>query len=148
MTERELQKLRRVELLEMLLELSKENERLTQEIGTLRAAAEDRRIDLEKAGSIAEASLAMSGVFRAAQDAADLYLASIQTQNAEYEARGQRMLEETQARCQRMLDDAQREIDARWQKLYEQMDTLKISIPSLGQVMWKDDSPEGENLGV
>lgn len=81
MTERELKKLSRVELLEMLLALSKENEGLTREVETLRAAQEDRRIFLENAGSIAEAALAINGVFQAAQAAADLYLESVKAQN-------------------------------------------------------------------
>ena len=49
----------------------------------LRRQLEDRRIRLEKTGSIAEAALALSGVFEAAQKAADLYIQSVRDYSAE-----------------------------------------------------------------
>ena len=43
-----------------------------------------RRIELEKAGSIAEASLRLNGVFEAAQKAADQYLENLRRLSAEH----------------------------------------------------------------
>lgn len=77
-TDKELRKLKRVELLEMLVEQSKEVERLKVELESTRAQLEERRILIEKAGSIAEAALQLNGVFAAAQAAADQYLSNIQ----------------------------------------------------------------------
>lgn len=77
MTDKELRKLKRVELLEMLVSLSEENEQLRKENEELREALSRKEICIEQSGSIAEASLKLSGVFEAAQRAADLYLENI-----------------------------------------------------------------------
>ena len=69
MTEKELRRLSRTDLLEMLLEQSKEVQRLQQEL-------EETKQKLE-AGSIAEAALRINKVFEAAQQAADQYLENI-----------------------------------------------------------------------
>lgn len=155
MNERELKKLSRVELLEMLLDLSKENEGLTAQVEALRRDLEDRRIDLEKAGSIANAALALNGIFEAAQAAADQYLVSVRAKaeengpvpvEAEYEAQAQRMLEETQAKCDAMLAEAQEQIDRRWQRLLEQIDALHLSSPELEELLRGAKAPEGEEV--
>lgn len=77
MTKKELKRMSRVELLELLLEIDQENERLSEENKKLRAQLNARRIQLEQAGSIAEAALALNHVFEVAQSAADQYLESI-----------------------------------------------------------------------
>lgn len=123
MTEKEFSKLRRRDLLELLLSQIQEDDRLERkvsammnritsqektlnrlkdklnekdaqleklkgrldekdrEIGmlqeTLESERSSRRIELDEAGSIAEAALKLSGVFEAAQDAADRYMENI-----------------------------------------------------------------------
>ena len=77
MTERELKRLRRTDLLEILLELSRENEQLKKDLAEAREQLEDRRILLDEAGSIAEASLKLNGVFEATQKACQEYLDNI-----------------------------------------------------------------------
>lgn len=80
MTEKELRRLSRMDLLEMLLEQSREVERLQKELETVKKQLEDRRIMEQEAGSIAEASLRLNKVFEAAQQAADQYLENIRNQ--------------------------------------------------------------------
>lgn len=77
MTEKKLKKLTRMELLEMLIDQSREVERLRGELEEAKKALEDKKINIEKSGSIAEAALALSGIFEKAQEAADLYIANI-----------------------------------------------------------------------
>lgn len=77
MTDKEVKKLNRAELLEVLLEQSREIERLRAENQELKIQLEDRRIQLASAGSIAEAALRLNGVFEAAQRAADEYLDNV-----------------------------------------------------------------------
>ncbi len=74
MTDREMKRLSRRELLELLLEERRENERLSAELREANERLGSRQIDLESAGSIAEAALRLNGVFAAAQAAADQYL--------------------------------------------------------------------------
>lgn len=78
MTDKELRKLSRPELLEMLLFQSKEVERLKNELDEANRKLEDRRICLKESGSIAEAALKLNNIFEVAQRAADQYLESIE----------------------------------------------------------------------
>lgn len=78
MTDKELHKLKRSELLELMLEQSKEITRLKEELNVSEKKRKDRELTLENIGSIAEASLALSQVFTEAQRAADLYLENIE----------------------------------------------------------------------
>lgn len=77
MTDRELKKLSRAGLLEILLAQSKEIERLQNEIDLLNEKLEDKELVMSCSGSIAEASLKINGVFEAAQKAADQYVNSV-----------------------------------------------------------------------
>lgn len=77
MTEHELRKLSRLDLLELLLKQMEENEQLRAELEEARKQLESREILIENAGSIAQASLQLSRVFEAAQMAADVYLENV-----------------------------------------------------------------------
>ena len=77
MTGRELKKLSRAELLELLLEESRENERLRGQLKKAEELLASKTIKIENAGSIAEAALALNDVFDAAQKAAFQYLENV-----------------------------------------------------------------------
>ena len=77
MTDKELHRLRRDELLEILLGQQKEIDRLTAALAEAEEKLKDREIKIMNAGSIAEASLALTEVFAQAQRAADLYIDNI-----------------------------------------------------------------------
>lgn len=77
MTDRDLRKLSRAELLELLLEESRENERLRARLKRANERLADRRIQIESAGSIAEAALRLNDVFEAAELAAQQYLENV-----------------------------------------------------------------------
>lgn len=81
MTDKELRKLSRAELLEMLLIQSKEVERLRSELDETNRKLNDKKILLENSGSIAEAALKLNKVFEVAQTAADQYLENIKQLN-------------------------------------------------------------------
>lgn len=67
MTDKELRKLNRSALLEMLVEQSRENDRLRAQVDELQRLLSDRQLKINQAGSIAEASLQLNQVFEAAQ---------------------------------------------------------------------------------
>ena len=81
MDTKDLKKLKRGDLLELLVEISEENDRLKAENADLKEKLEDKFLIMNKAGSIAEASLRLNQVFETAQAAADQYLASIRDIN-------------------------------------------------------------------
>lgn len=77
MTDKELHRLKRSELLELMLEQSREIERLKRKLKQAEAKLQSREIMIEEAGSIAEAALQLNGVFQAAEQAAAQYLENI-----------------------------------------------------------------------
>lgn len=87
MTEKELLKLKRSEMLEIMLAQSREIDELRKELEETKAALEDRRIRVRKAGSLAEASLQLTNIFEEAQKAADLYVENIRRRALQKEAR-------------------------------------------------------------
>lgn len=74
MTDKELRRLSRSELLEMLIAQTEENRQLKIKLERAEAQLRDRRIAVEKAGSLAEAALQLNRVFDAVDKAAQQYL--------------------------------------------------------------------------
>lgn len=83
MEQKELRKLRRVDLLELLVTQAKENEQLRQQVQKLQAELNSRKILVEKAGSIADASIALNKLFETAQATANQYLENIKRMEQE-----------------------------------------------------------------
>lgn len=83
MTDKELKRLKRVDLLELLLAQSRENDRLRAELEETRRKLDAKELVLEQAGSIAEAALRLNKVFETAQAAADQYILSVKAQVGE-----------------------------------------------------------------
>ncbi len=77
MTEKELKKLNRQELLEILLAQSKMIDRLQAKLKDANEKLAERELKISEAGSIAEASLVLNHIFEDAQKAADQYLENI-----------------------------------------------------------------------
>lgn len=85
MTEKELKRLSRKELLQMMILQAEENERLRAELDQLRQQLKENRIMMNNAGSIAEVSMELHKVFDAAQAAADTYLENIRRMHSRQE---------------------------------------------------------------
>ena len=77
MTDKQLRKLRRTDLLAIMIDQQKEIERLNEEVERLNKELEESRINIARAGSIAQASFAISDIFEEAQKVADSYLANV-----------------------------------------------------------------------
>lgn len=76
-TQLQLQKLKKKELLEIMLKQGEEIDALRTRVAELEAKLEQREFNLERAGSIAEASLQVTDIFREAEEAAKIYLENI-----------------------------------------------------------------------
>ncbi|HAE16944.1 MAG TPA: hypothetical protein DCG51_10405 [Erysipelotrichaceae bacterium] len=97
--ENRLKKLRREELLDILLEIEKENEALAAENASLKQQLEEKTVVLEQAGTLAEASAGMGGLFDAAQKTADSYLENVRRLCERRETRSKKMIEDTKQLC-------------------------------------------------
>ena len=109
MTDKQLRKLSRTELLELLLEQTQEVERLQNLCDRAIKQLENRRLVLDETGSIAMASLQLNGVFESAQKAADQYLYNVQQMTEEKQRRLEQMEARTREKCDQMLEDARQE---------------------------------------
>lgn len=102
MTERDLKKLSRADLLEILLEQSRENERLQSELEEAHEKLADRTLKIDQAGSLAEAALQLNGVFEAAQAACLQYSENIKLLSLRQEQICSQMKAETDEKCENL----------------------------------------------
>lgn len=105
--EKDLRFLNRKELIDVIYQLKKNEQSLQAENEELKRQLKQRRITSDNAGSIAEAALALSGVFAAAQDAADQYLAEVAQRRRDIEADYSALIRQGQARVSAMLREAE-----------------------------------------
>ena len=132
MTDKELKRLSRVELIDIIYELQKQKEAADAQVVQLQDQLNTRELHIAEAGSIAEAAISVNGVFEAAQAAADQYLLSIKAatanmaekmeaaekqrqsilQAAEQQARETLRAAEQQA--QKEVADADRQAEEKW----------------------------------
>lgn len=108
MTEKDLRSLSKLELLEMLRQQELEIEQLTVEKEESEKQLDDRRLSIDNAGSIAEASVLLSGVMKAAQEAADVYLENVKTLESEKIAMAEKLEQESMDRVAVIFSEAER----------------------------------------
>ena len=100
MTEKELKKLNRYQLLELLVMQTERADDLQQRLNELERLLYAQNFQISNLGSIADASIQVSGVFDAAQKAADLYLDAARKQAAEVVQEARLQAEEMIARAE------------------------------------------------
>mgnify|MGYP000706337408 FL=1 len=83
MNEKDFRKLKRVELYEIMLAQAEEIDDLRAKLAAAKKELKNRRIDIQRSGSIAEASLKLTKIFEEAQKAADLYLSNIKKETGD-----------------------------------------------------------------
>lgn len=152
-----MKKLKRIDLLDMLIEQGKENERLQLELEEALDKLEQREIKINEAGSIAEASLSLSGVFEAAQEAAKKYLENIERLSGEQEKicaqiqveserkadqllletreKCQLLEDETREKCEKMVYTAEQEVTQYWNSLSQKLEDFKDKHKELRELL-------------
>lgn len=84
MTDKELKRLNRSELLQILLDQSIEIDHLQRKLSETKAALQERELKIAQAGTLAEAAMRLNQIFAAADAAAALYLENIRRMEAEW----------------------------------------------------------------
>ncbi|MDR1064839.1 MAG: hypothetical protein LBL25_00540 [Oscillospiraceae bacterium] len=125
MTDKELRSLGKTDLLRLLRKREEDIERLGEENRALAKRLEERALILENAGSIAEASLQISGVMRAAQESAELYLESLRSLEAEYKLRVESAEAEARRRAEEIIREAEHRAAARETLEKETVESLR-----------------------
>ena len=113
-------KVTRTDLQELLIKESEKNERLEEQLKAAQEALAVREIQISKAGSLAEAAIAINGVFEAAEAACALYKENLSTLGmtnakacAELETkarqRAQDIIAEAEQKAAKILAEARRD---------------------------------------
>ncbi len=108
MKEKDLKRLSRRELVEIIYAMKQKEIQQQALLDEIQKQLTEKTIRLDGAGSIAEAALSVSGVFEAAQEAADSYLQSLQAANQD----AQEVVVQARQQADEILVAARQEADA------------------------------------
>ena len=120
MTDKELHRLRRDDLLQILINQQRQIDELNAQLQSQREALDNRNIAIQESGTLAEALVKLNGVCEAAQGAADEYqrqmreradalLADAEKRSEEAGRAAERTLAEARAEAERIVAQAKRE---------------------------------------
>lgn len=110
MTDRDLRKMNRKELLEMLIALQSENEQLKERLHQQELQLQNREIQIKNAGSMAEAALVLNGVFESVDRAAAQYLENIKRCSEQQQNSCDRIDCEAKPKAKEIPDNGENEI--------------------------------------
>ena len=131
---KELKKLHRRELMDIIYQMKKNEQQMQAEIVSLQEALQDKRIRLSTAGSISEAAASITNVFSAAQKTADLYLHEISCLKEETERACTKMIEDANNTVARILSDGEKRyavLNERYQIDYKKWEQLRSELETL-----------------
>ena len=106
MTDREIQRLNRRELLEILIEQGREIEELRAQNEEKDALLRSREIDVREAGTISEAAFRLNGIYQATEDAAQQYLENLQRLDNERKSAADHVIEDAQEKADKIIREA------------------------------------------
>lgn len=108
MTDKEFKKLRRSELIAIIYEYQKKQDALEQELSDVKKRLGSKELKISNAGSIAEAVVALSGLFETAQKTADSYVKQVRINTAEAEKKAAEIIEEAQKKADEIIENAKK----------------------------------------
>lgn len=131
MTENDVKRLNRSELLQLLIAQTKRSEELEAELENVKKQLADKEIKINEAGSIAEASLQLNEVFASAQSAAAQYLENIKLLHSRQEEICAKREAESLQKAEEILKEAEekskkreQEADEYWNMLSQRLETF------------------------
>ncbi len=136
MVSKELKRLSRRELVDIIYQLKKNEQEKQDQITSLEEALQEKRIRISSAGSIAEAAVNLTNVFSIAQTTADLYLHEIACMKEDTEQECARMIEEACKKVEKILADGKKQckdLEARYRHDYQKWKKLQSEIQKLKQ---------------
>ena len=135
MTNKELRKLKRTELIELMLMQSRELDEQRARRQKLEEQLEGRELKLREAGSIAEAAMEVNHVFAAAQSAANQYLENIKDLEADTEKQCKEQETAAKRQCEDMLQEAKAQIDGLWKEIDDCLTAWEKEHPELSELL-------------
>ena len=138
MTDKDLRKLNRVELLQMLLEQGRQNDALRAQLDQANAQLASRQVALDEAGSIAEAAMQLNQVFASAQRAADQYLENIRTRSGRQEAVCAKREAESRSKCEQMLAETQKKCQSLEEQTRSRCEAMTSEAERKSAAVWDE----------
>ena len=148
MISKELKRLNRRELVDIIYQLKKNEQELQNKIESQNKELEDKRIRLSNAGSIAEAALSVTNVFSAAQTTADLYLREIASMKEETEKECIKKIADAENKVKEMLANGEKkltDLKKQYENAYAQWRQLQLEIAVLSQTKTRKLGEEKKN---
>lgn len=112
MTDKELKRLSRADLIDIIYQLQQNEENLIKMNEELKASLASKEMKIKSAGSIAEAAVSVSNVFEKAQQAADIYLSELHRLNEDEEAFFKTKMDEAQAEADKIVAEGKAKANA------------------------------------
>ena len=137
---------------EELLAIAKQQQ---AELEALRTLSVTPTLDMDEAGSIADAAMELSGIFHASQRAANIYLQSVEAMKAkreseyflrlaEAERQAQVMLAETEEYCRTTMARAKESAEFYWAEMHRKLDAMFGADPELVRLLLQLPTKEPE----
>ena len=133
MTDKELRKLRRDDLLQILINQQKQIDTLNEQLEQSKQALANRDIAIQEAGTLAEATLKMNGVFEAAQNAAEEYAQQMQKRADALVAEAEKRTKEAQSLADNVVRNARAEADRILSQARSEADSMARQAQAGGQ---------------
>ena len=108
MTDKEMKRLSRAQLIEIIYQFQLQVDKLTEQNQELERELADKRLRLSSAGNIADAALEINNCLCSAQNAAEQYLNEIKVSQEEAEAERQRILSQARAEAEAIVAEAKK----------------------------------------
>ena len=147
MTDRDLRKMNRRELIELLIASENENNQIKEQLGQQTVQLQNKKLQIENAGSMAEAAMALNGVFESVDKAAAQYLENIRLCSEQQKTTYDRIVSEATQKANEILDNAEKEkqkmineADVYWQNLSVKLEAFyqeHVGLKELLQVLRK-----------
>ncbi len=131
MNGKELKRLSRRELVDIIYQLKKNEEEMQAEIDDLKGQLEEKRLNISEAGNIANAAVDITRLFSTAQNTADIYLREIESMKEDTEKECSRMVEEANKKVKMIMENGEKRIldlRIRYQTDYKKWQQLQAKI--------------------
>ena len=142
----DLRKLNRKQLLELLLEQTQRANQLEEQLELANEKLQNKTMIEKEAGSIADAALQLNGVFEACQQAANQYLENVKHKYGNQEQENVRFEEECRRRCELMVEKTnnickqkEKEINEKTKVLNERIEKLSSLKHELEEILRREN---------
>jgi len=146
MTDRQLRKASRADLLKLLLEERKETEALREQLSQAQEQLQQRQITIDQSATLAEAALKLSGIFDAAETACQYYTENIRSLSGRQEEICRTMERESREKCDRMLEQAKQMAKVYWDEYTERCNRYMKSMETAQRAAESCECPQMETL--